>query len=777
MGVLRALCCGKGDVKGDGPDTAVRPTQKHPEKGTQSAPPNAKQDTSSDMTGDKSSSGMKPPLEEKPSPRDLWKEAFDGLDESRKKYVPADGLSTTGAIQGVIDSTTAKYKEWKKGGLKIHQKSGKDINLRDTAEKILGAAMKAKDVISTAVSFDPTGHASSAWTVISFGMSVIQNRLDRRDAIFDSSAYLAETLSYYALVDTKYRDQGIGTDKHLDHALLRVYSAILEFTAEVKKGQDENEAARTWHSIFAITDQPLEQLKASIHAQNAVAEKWLSLSANLGDRKRAEEHLAKTDKAIEIARNIESKVLTAEEEDQLVWISKADFSARQRNLQKKRTADTGIWLLDSQEYNDWKYTPGSILWLPGISGCGKSVLCSTVIQDLEEVCQLDPSKLLAYWYFQFDVDETKNVDALTRSLIRQLSRSPLLPSVTKMWEQHHLRGSQPDSKSISYVLDDVLSSISGNIYLVFDALDECPENAHYKERGSLLSLLVGLLERHKNKVHILATSRPEQDIKQVLEKSPRVDLEARLDKDVKTFVNTSIAQGPLKDLKDEEIKKMIVDQLLSSKERRFRWAELQIAELEQCRKKEHIEEALRSIPQTLEETYRKILDGMVPRDVPLAREILMVICLSPVLLDLKMVAAMVELENHVSVLHICTTSLVSEFDNKVQVAHFSVKEFLIVSEEDGQHHKCQFSATNGHKFLGTKTVDSLLEQTEDLTEADARERLFLLYAAKYWDTHVAAMGDIDRSCMMGITAAHGVKCFKNTHHQFIEPRAWGYSKP
>ena len=68
--------------------------------------------------------------------------------------------------------------------------------------------------------------------------------MDRRDAILAASDYLAETLAYYALVDENYRNQGVGSDKDLDEVLLRVYSAILDFTAQVKKDQEENEACK-----------------------------------------------------------------------------------------------------------------------------------------------------------------------------------------------------------------------------------------------------------------------------------------------------------------------------------------------------------------------------------------------------------------------------------------------------------------------------------------------------------------------------------------------------
>jgi hypothetical protein len=68
--------------------------------------------------------------------------------------------------------------------------------------------------------------------------------LDRRDAIFESSEYLTEKLAYFALIDVEYRNQGVGSDSNIDQALLRVYSALLGFTSEVKKAQDEHEVGK-----------------------------------------------------------------------------------------------------------------------------------------------------------------------------------------------------------------------------------------------------------------------------------------------------------------------------------------------------------------------------------------------------------------------------------------------------------------------------------------------------------------------------------------------------
>ncbi|KAJ5716680.1 hypothetical protein N7493_008591 [Penicillium malachiteum] len=504
-----------------------------------------------------------------------------------KQYITVDGASNVDTIEAVIKETTDKYEQWKKGGLKIHRAGGGDIDIREKAEKIL---------------------ASSAWSVISFGMSIIQHNLDRRDALFASSEYLSNTLAYHTLIDVSYRKQGVPSDQHLDQALLRVYSAILEFTAEVNKAKNESKLTRARKSIFPVDDQRLGQLKISIEDQSVISEKWTNLAANLGDRKRAAIHLAKTDEAIERIKNVAVKTLSMEEERQLDWLSTATYWARQRDLQSKRTANTGNWVFGSDEYKNWKSTPGGLLWLYGVSGCGNSVLCSTVIQEIENECRRDSNKFLAYWYFQFGDDRTQSLDAITRSLIRQLSRSPLSPAVKKIWDDHHLQGSQPDSNAISEVFESVLLGISGDIYIALDALDEY-QTTYSKERGSLLSLMVGLLERQKtrSKVHILVTSRSERDIEKILGNFPKLDLESALVEDMTIYVNASISKDPLCQWRPE-VQKLIVDKLLSMKERRFRWAELQIKEFEDCYAETDIRETLQTIPQTVEESYQSILD-------------------------------------------------------------------------------------------------------------------------------------------------------------------------
>ncbi|KAJ5703381.1 hypothetical protein N7493_011770 [Penicillium malachiteum] len=83
--------------------------------------------------------------EEKPGPLDLWKEAFDSLDPSSQAYISVGDISATAAIDRIIqeDTCTAKYEEWKRGGLKIRRKDADDINIQKSVEKIISATRRA----------------------------------------------------------------------------------------------------------------------------------------------------------------------------------------------------------------------------------------------------------------------------------------------------------------------------------------------------------------------------------------------------------------------------------------------------------------------------------------------------------------------------------------------------------------------------------------------------------------------------------------------------------
>jgi hypothetical protein len=115
---------------------------------------------------------------------------------------------------------------------------------------------------------------------------------------------------------------------------------------------------------------------------------------------------------------------------------------------------------------------------------------------------------MACSYFFFDgrdgQKELQTVESLVRSLIRQISTpyGGLPAPLTKLFHSCHDGGSQPTVKSLQATLFLILEAFD-DVYIVLDALDECAERK---------DLLKWITEMRKDKLHLLVTSRPEEDI-------------------------------------------------------------------------------------------------------------------------------------------------------------------------------------------------------------------------------------------------------------------------
>ena len=59
------------------------------------------------------------------------------------------------------------------------------------------------------------------------------------------------------------------------------------------------------------------------------------------------------------------------------WLAAPDPSINQNEACRRRQEGTGLWFIRSKEFENWKIKPGSMLWLHGIPGCGKSLYLPT----------------------------------------------------------------------------------------------------------------------------------------------------------------------------------------------------------------------------------------------------------------------------------------------------------------------------------------------------------------------------------------------------------------
>ncbi|KAJ5614647.1 hypothetical protein N7528_008301 [Penicillium herquei] len=708
-------------------------------------------------------------------PKDLWQVAFDGLDPKHKPWLSQDKQIPLEVLQEVIDETEKKYTEYKKKQLTIRRRDGGEIKVREVAQKILASALNVQDVIKAIATFDPTGH----------GM-MIKTNIERRDSILEASEYLADKLAYFTVIDSDRRYTKGAGNQQLEKALVKIYGAILEYAAEVRKTYSESLtgkskkyfarllkqvyndkcltigcAARIGSTLIPLTEQPLQKLRKAVDDKSTVTEKWAAVTNWSYLKGQAEELLTAIDKNVEELQKVHSVVLSAEEREILEWLSQSDFSNAQRNAQDHRSPGTGDWFLKLADYKEWKACPGNFFWLQGVAGCGKSVIwygriakivvlpllmrvhSSTIIEDIDRACRDNPKKRLAYWYFQFNVLESQRVENILRGIIRQLHSSPLDEAIRSIWTDYGTKGGHPSNTRLLETLHGVINAYQGDVFLILDALDECPESPDRRERSVLLSLLTELQREHSNKLHILVTGRPEPDMTEKLGDCTVLDLEECQGSDISTFVKLKVGSLDAR-IAPNEVKKQIIDDLLQKEKKRFRWADLQIKRLEECRVKSEVLEALRTMPETLEDIYLTVIDKISsrPSDVRFAKSILTWLSFSVRPLTLREVAEAAGLEVPEDVIRICTTSFVTfrRSENEIKLSHFSVKEFLVDIKRTGQWY--QLSSLSCHAVIAEHSLHQvLLQQTERRYATDAvyaADSGLLGYAACKWYEHFNA---------------------------------------
>ena len=199
----------------------------------------------------------------------------------------------------------------------------------------------------------------------------------------------------------------------------------------------------------------------------------------------------------------------------IAWLSMTDPSTNHLEQRRKHQAMTGDWFVQGQELLEWHKTPNSFVWLHGTSGCGKTVLSSTIIEHIKNT-YLQPEQALGYYYFDFNDPEKRKVVSFVASIMAQLcSQLPILPKrVRDMWSECHEGRQRPFleklMRELSRVIDDFIE-----VFLVVDALDECAEDNG--EREELLEIIAEIHSWQQKQLHILTTSRQQSDIEVMLE--------------------------------------------------------------------------------------------------------------------------------------------------------------------------------------------------------------------------------------------------------------------
>ncbi|KAN0130221.1 hypothetical protein V8E53_011978 [Lactarius tabidus] len=159
---------------------------------------------------------------------------------------------------------------------------------------------------------------------------------------------------------------------------------------------------------------------------------------------------------------------------------------------------------------------GSLLWVYVKPGSGKSILCSTIIQEIAQPREAG-SAVMAYFYFDFWDQHRRN---LLPSLLIQITAQslPCCDILSRPYSAHDNGAQQPRDSVMIRSLKNMLAILNPlPVCIILDALDESPKRPRIQSpRGQALALVKELVGLHFPHLHICVISRPEFDIRATL---------------------------------------------------------------------------------------------------------------------------------------------------------------------------------------------------------------------------------------------------------------------
>ena len=189
-------------------------------------------------------------------------------------------------------------------------------------------------------------------------------------------------------------------------------------------------------------------------------------------------------------------------------------------------------------------------------------LSAIAIDAMLEFCQKSSTKVLAYYYIDFNDSSSMSVSKILRSIIKQICTGmPDIPkSVQSLCSQHRASGQEPSTSTLISILQALEQNLILQIYIINDALDEFSEQG----KPELLQTIELLASQQFQRTHILVTSRTEDDIEKIIRKSATEDILVKktlVDSDIGLFIQSSLSEDHRLSKLPQTIKDLIGEKL------------------------------------------------------------------------------------------------------------------------------------------------------------------------------------------------------------------------
>jgi hypothetical protein len=219
------------------------------------------------------------------------------------------------------------------------------------------------------------------------------------------------------------------------------------------------------------------------------------------------------------------------------WLTLTDYSTHQSDSINRRQEGTGLWLLNSPEFQEWVNHSKKTLFCPGIPGAGKTIMSSIVIDHLNTKFENDAGVCTAYIYCSYQSQQNQEPEDLLMSLLKQLTQGqPSVPeNVKSLYGHHKNKQARPSCSEIVKTLHSTIELYS-RVFIVIDALDEY----HISNNEGLNRLLSEVSSlQDQTEVNFFATSRFISEINSQFDGCICKEIRAQ-DNDILRYINGRI---------------------------------------------------------------------------------------------------------------------------------------------------------------------------------------------------------------------------------------------
>ncbi|KAH6991909.1 hypothetical protein EDB82DRAFT_427570 [Fusarium venenatum] len=357
-----------------------------------------------------------------------------------------------------------------------------------------------------------------------------------------------------------------------------------------------------------------------------------------------------------------------------------------------RHPTTGTWLMSSIELQSWFTEPGSLLWLNGIAGGGKTILAGLVIQ--KAMSKSSDEVGVAFFFCDYKNKATLHPTKILGSIATQLALQN--DASFEILEKYHEDLNPPDALAAIAGVDRLASTISSmiktfrQVLIVVDGIDECGD-----EMGSVTMSLAAFTTLNIP-ASVALFSRQEPDIgARMGDNVTEISIEAHTE-DIEMYVRAELEkriQSRQLRLGHSETKEKIAEELIGRAHGMFRWVACQLDSLCDLFTDRDRLDALKQLPRTLHDSYRRLLERVNTKPARTQKRVqlcLQFIAFFPAKLPIVELCQAVSTPEEIGdtlnksntvvendIVHYCSSLIRKSADgNTFEFAHFSVQEFL-----------------------------------------------------------------------------------------------------